>query len=104
MRVILATLNFPPATGGIEQVCVELARELCALGLDLVVLAPDQPGAAAFDAEAGYPVRRYRPDRLRHVRLARALRVELGRHPDSVVLFGQWTAAGAALASARVRE
>lgn len=104
MRLILATLNFPPARGGIEQLCSELARELATAGVQLQVIAPAQAGDAPFDAGLAYPVRRYEVDRLRHGRLAAALHDELGKHPDSVVLFGQWTAAGAALASPRVRR
>jgi phosphatidylinositol alpha-1,6-mannosyltransferase len=104
MRLILATFNFPPARGGIEQLCSELARELAAAGVQLQVIAPQQSGAAVFDAEMPYPVRRFAADRLRLGRIAAALHAELGVHPDSVVLFGQWTAAGAALASSRVRR
>jgi phosphatidylinositol alpha-1,6-mannosyltransferase len=108
MRVILATLNFPPARGGVEQLCAELARELAAphtqKRVQLQVIAPAHAADAAFDASLPYPVRRYLVGRLRHVQLARALHAELGAHPDSVVLFGQWTAAGAALASPRVRR
>lgn len=108
MRVILATLNFPPARGGVEQLCAELARELAGLAVhttvQLQVIAPAHADDAAFDASVSYPVRRYPVGRLRHVQLARALHAELGAHPGSVVLFGQFTAAGAALASLRVRR
>jgi len=104
MRVVLATLNFPPARGGIEQVCEQLARELTALGVELQVLAPAQPGDAEHDAGLVHGVRRFRAGRLRHAGLARALHAELGRHPQSVVLFAQWTGAGASLLSPRVRR
>ena len=103
MRVVLATLNFPPARGGIEQLCAELARELHALGVELLVIAPAQPGDVDLDRDVGYRVQRFTADRLRHVRLAQALHAELGAHPRSVVLFAQWTGAGAALLSARLR-
>jgi phosphatidylinositol alpha-1,6-mannosyltransferase len=104
MRVVLATLNFPPARGGIEQLCAELARELASAAVQLQVIAPDHDGAASFDATVAYSVTRYAAGGLRHARLAAALHVELAAHPDSVVLFGQWTAAGVALTSTHVRR
>ncbi|HMI91436.1 MAG TPA: glycosyltransferase family 4 protein [Polyangiales bacterium] len=104
MRVVLATLNFPPARGGIEQLCAELARELTALGVELHVIAPAQPGDAEHDAALAHSVLRVRTGRLRHAALASALHAELGRHPHSAVLFAQWTGAGASLLSPRVRR
>jgi phosphatidyl-myo-inositol dimannoside synthase len=103
MRVLFATLNFPPAHGGIEQLCAQVAGELTALGETLHVLAPGHAGAADFDAGTGYAVSRYRSDFWRHAQLGRAVHAELARHPDSVVLFAQWTAAGVAMLSPRVR-
>jgi phosphatidylinositol alpha-1,6-mannosyltransferase len=97
MHLVLATLNFPPARGGVEQLCGELARELQALGIQVHVLGPHSPGDAEFDATVGYRVTRYAGGSARHWNLTRALAPLLAdgaRH----VLFGQWTAAGLTLA------
>lgn len=95
--LVLATLNFPPTAGGIEQLCAELAREFTALGVPLHVLAPSAPGQEAFDAAAPYRVTRLPNGPLRHWHLAREV-LRLGRAGQERILFGQWTGAGLVVA------
>ena len=94
--LILATLNFPPAIGGIESLAAALARALVEHGVAVRVLAPDHPEAAAFDDLQPYPVRRFLGGRVRHFGLTAALEAELARARDPV-LFMQWTGATMAL-------
>ena len=56
-RTLLLTNDFPPRTGGIQSYLHELAIRLPAA--DLVVYAPDWPGAAEFDAALPFPVIRH---------------------------------------------
>ena len=56
-RTLLLTNDFPPRTGGIQSYLHELSIRLPAA--DLVVYAPDWPGAAAFDAAQPFPVIRH---------------------------------------------
>ena len=97
MQLVLATLNFPPAKGGIENLCAELATALHALGVEVHVLGPHSEGDAAYDAAVPYRVSRYTGGAARHVNLARALEHKL-REGHRHVLFGQWTAAGLSVA------
>jgi phosphatidyl-myo-inositol dimannoside synthase len=90
--LILATMDFPPRAGGIQQVCVELSRALCRLGIAVHVLAPSQPGDADFDRGEPYAVTRYRAGRTREPVLALALLRALRDRPRPV-LFAQWTGA-----------
>ena len=90
--LVLATLNFPPALGGIEHLCAELARALSGLGIAVHVVAPGQPGDAIVDAALPFPVTRYPSGPVRVVNLTRAL-LPLLRAAPSWVLFAQWTAA-----------
>jgi phosphatidylinositol alpha-1,6-mannosyltransferase len=50
-RLLILTPDFPPAPGGIQVVADRLARGL--ESFDTTVVAPDSPGAAAFDAGSG---------------------------------------------------
>ncbi|MBC8074401.1 MAG: glycosyltransferase family 4 protein [Deltaproteobacteria bacterium] len=95
--LILATLNFPPAIGGIESLASALARALVEQGVAVRVLAPEHPEAAELDRRQSYRVRRFLGGRLRHFGLTGALEAELTRAPDPV-LFMQWTGATMALA------
>jgi len=90
--LILATMDFPPRAGGIQQVCVELSRALCRLGVEVQVLAPSQPGELEFDRGEPYAVTRYRAGRTREPVLAMALLRALRDKPRPV-LFAQWTGA-----------
>jgi phosphatidylinositol alpha-1,6-mannosyltransferase len=58
MPTLLVTNDFPPRAGGIQGYLAELAGRLPAG--EIVVYAPAWPGAAEFDAAAGYPVHRHR--------------------------------------------
>ncbi len=57
-RLLIVTPDFPPAPGGIQVVAERLARELDAF--ETLVVAPQEPGAGAFDAASGLNVRRVR--------------------------------------------
>jgi phosphatidylinositol alpha-1,6-mannosyltransferase len=50
-RLLILTPDFPPSPGGIQVVAHRLAIGL--EGFSTSVIAPDVPGAAAFDAESG---------------------------------------------------
>ncbi|GGM12645.1 glycosyltransferase family 4 protein [Nakamurella endophytica] len=86
-RTLLLTNDFPPRTGGIQSYLYELAVRLPAA--DLVVYAPDWPGAAEFDAALPFPVVRHPTslmlpvpavtDRARHL---------VDRHGIEAVWFG----------------
>lgn len=56
-RLLIVTNDFPPRQGGIQSFVHELARRLPAD--QVAVYASDHPGAAAFDAEQDFPVRRH---------------------------------------------
>jgi phosphatidylinositol alpha-1,6-mannosyltransferase len=55
-RLLVVTPDFPPAPGGIQVVADRLARAIDAF--DVVVVAPDGPGAAELDAASSLDVRR----------------------------------------------
>jgi phosphatidylinositol alpha-1,6-mannosyltransferase len=57
-RLLIVTPDFPPSPGGIQVVAHRLATGLT--GFATSVVAPDVPGAAAFDAESGVPTHRVR--------------------------------------------
>ena len=55
--LLIVTNDFPPRQGGIQSFVHELARRLPAG--QVAVYTSDHPGAAAFDAEQDFPVRRH---------------------------------------------
>jgi phosphatidylinositol alpha-1,6-mannosyltransferase len=57
-RLLLLTPDFPPSRGGIQVLLARVAEGM--RGLDTLVLAPDAPGAAAFDAASSLHVQRVR--------------------------------------------
>jgi phosphatidyl-myo-inositol dimannoside synthase len=57
-RLLILTPDFPPAPGGIQVVADRLARGL--KSFDTTVVAPDSPGAAAFDEGSGVRTHRVR--------------------------------------------
>jgi len=57
-RTLLITLGFPPAPGGMQRY---LYRRCLQTPGRIAVLAPDIPGAAAWDARQPFPVRRWSP-------------------------------------------
>jgi phosphatidylinositol alpha-1,6-mannosyltransferase len=91
--LLVATLNYPPKRGGIEQMVCELVDQFVDLGVEVHVVAPATDGAAEFDVRARYRITRFGYDRYRHVRL-HALVARLIREGNNRVLFGQWPAAG----------
>lgn len=54
MRILIPTADYPPIEGGISTVTVQTARALARRGHEVTVVAPQLPGAAAFDR--GEPV------------------------------------------------
>jgi phosphatidylinositol alpha-1,6-mannosyltransferase len=56
-QLLIVTNDFPPRQGGIQSFVYELARRLPAG--QVAVYTSDYPGAAAFDAEQDFPVRRH---------------------------------------------
>jgi len=56
---VVLTFDFPPAHGGIQIYALRLAQELRALGRPVAVVAPEQPGAHAFDGTLGVNVTRF---------------------------------------------
>lgn len=58
MRILIPTMDYPPATGGIARITLELSRELAAMGHVVSIVAPRAPGMAALDrAEAAQIIR-----------------------------------------------
>jgi phosphatidylinositol alpha-1,6-mannosyltransferase len=102
-RVLLITPDFPPQHGGIQRLLERLVRNRSQI--DYEVMAPDAPGAAAWDAEQPYPVVRTAVAGGRQAGLARlnAAAVAHARRtrPDAI-LAGHVVTAPAALAARRV--
>jgi phosphatidylinositol alpha-1,6-mannosyltransferase len=94
--LLLVTQDFAPSAGGIQRVCVELARALSQRRIAVHVLAPNQPGAHAFDRREPYAITRYGDRRPRAFGVGVALLGAL-RESACPVLFAQWTGALAAL-------
>lgn len=87
MKVLIVTNDFPPRVGGINYYVDQLARRFPEGGA--VVLAPDWPGAAAFDRTFPHPVTRWPSRVLLPTPAAREEAVRLVREHDAdVVLFG----------------
>lgn len=59
MRILLATVDYPPIEGGIATVARELARALAAAGHEVTVVAPGFPDMDAFDAAEPVRVLRF---------------------------------------------
>ena len=57
---LVVAANFPPQAGGLAEHAQRTVAHWTALGERVVVLAPDGPDAAAFDAEFVCPVVRFR--------------------------------------------
>jgi phosphatidylinositol alpha-1,6-mannosyltransferase len=55
--VLIACTDAPPAIGGVQRVVEELARHL-SLDWDVEVVAPAHPGAAEYDQQASFVIRR----------------------------------------------
>jgi len=61
-------LNFPPVEGGIATHCFQVAKYMSRLGEDVLVIAPDGPGAREFDAGLDFNVYRMPSLRSRYLR------------------------------------
>ncbi|HEX6130894.1 MAG TPA: glycosyltransferase family 4 protein [Actinomycetota bacterium] len=84
---LVVTNDFPPRAGGVERFVFDLVDHLPADRLR--VIAPSQPGDAAFDRGLAFPVTRVRRGRVRpSAELRAALAAELHDHRPDVVLFG----------------
>jgi phosphatidylinositol alpha-1,6-mannosyltransferase len=92
MRLLLATQNFGPAIGGIEQYCSALARALVEEGASVTVLAPAHPEATAHDAAFPCDVLRYKSVAAKELGLTAALLGQNASSFDAVVCL-QWTSA-----------
>ncbi len=96
MSLIILANDFPPSTGGIQRYLYELAAALQRRGEELLVIAPDQPGAQDFDASSPVPtVRVPAGNRLQSARaLAQAATQSIRRRqPDNPVkatVAGNW--------------
>lgn len=77
MNLVVATQNFPPIVGGIEQVAEQLCSALAARGARLTVVAPAHAQASAFDSALSYRVLRYVAPNSKELPLARALRTPM---------------------------
>jgi phosphatidylinositol alpha-1,6-mannosyltransferase len=85
MTVLVVTNDFPPRIGGIESFVAEACRFL---DDDVVVLTSAAPGAAAWDADAAYPVHRLPGPLLPTPAVGRAAVALLRRSGADRVLFG----------------
>ncbi len=59
MRILLATVDFPPIEGGISSISFHLAENLHRLFPSLTVLAPGFPGMEKWDRQRKYQVIRF---------------------------------------------
>lgn len=85
MTVLVVTNDFPPHIGGIESF---VAQACGFLDDDVAVLTSTAPGAAAWDADAGYPIERLPGPLLPTRAVGRAAVSLLRRSGADRVLFG----------------
>ena len=96
MSLIILANDFPPSTGGIQRYLYELAGALHRRGAELLVIAPDQPGAEAFDAASSLPTVRVASGSRRQTAqvLAEAaikrIRAAEPAAPVSAIIAGNW--------------
>jgi phosphatidylinositol alpha-1,6-mannosyltransferase len=91
--ILVVTGHFPPSRGGVQTYTYEFARRLPAGRV--IVLAPDEPGAAAFDAALPFVVRRYRRPLLSDPATPRLLSTLVRDHG----IAAAWISAAAPLAA-----
>ncbi len=102
MGYLLLALDYPPAVGGIQRYCHELAAALVRRGVKVAVLASQQPGAEAFDAAQPYPTMRVPAESKTGAATAlvaaaeRAVQENLLGEPVQAVLCGKWFPEGVA--------
>jgi phosphatidylinositol alpha-1,6-mannosyltransferase len=100
LRLLMVTQDYPPAVGGIQTYAHALARCFSGRADALCVLAPEQRGAAAFDAGQPHRVERVRtPSDLMRVAVLPALLRVARRERLDTVFTGHWYVAAAALAA-----
>jgi phosphatidylinositol alpha-1,6-mannosyltransferase len=92
MKLLIATQNFGPAIGGIEQYGSALARALVEEGASVTVLAPAHPDAVPHDAAFPCDVVRYGSAFAKELGLAGALLRERSNGYDALLCL-QWTSA-----------
>ncbi len=96
MSLIILANDFPPSTGGIQRYLCELAGALHRRGAEVLVVAPDYPGAQAFDAASTVPTMRVAArGRLRTARALAEAAIERIRAagpaaPVSTIIAGNW--------------
>lgn len=102
MALILLALDYPPALGGIQRYCFELARALHARGMKLLVIASRQEDAEGLDAAQPFPTVRVpsvskTADALAlSAAVEKALRDDLLGEPVTALLAGKWAPEGVA--------
>ena len=91
--IALLTQTFPPATGGMEILCANLARAWAESGREVVVFADSRnlPGEAEFDKSQKFAVRRFAGPRFfRRWRKGRALAEFAAKNPAVAVFTDSW--------------
>jgi phosphatidylinositol alpha-1,6-mannosyltransferase len=101
MRLLLVTQDFPPDVGGTQTYAYELARHLAPLCDDLLVMAPDFPGAGAFDAACGFEIMRVPARDLFPIRAIARLHGLARRRRFDTAFHVQWPVALPALLARR---
>lgn len=102
MGYLLLALDYPPAVGGIQRYCHELAGALVRRGIKVAVLASQQAGAEDFDVAQPYPAIRVPAASKTGSATAlvaaaeRAIQENLLGEPVRAVLCGKWFPEGAA--------
>jgi phosphatidylinositol alpha-1,6-mannosyltransferase len=98
MRILVFTLEFPPAVGGAQTVSYQLSRHLAQRGVDIHVLALGSPEADAFDRRQDFPIARIQVSPTENTIGKLGQKLNLWRdlknaiqdfHPDAV-LCGHW--------------
>lgn len=104
LRLAVLTQDFPPAIGGIQTYSQALAAALVPHVGSLVVIAPDEPGAASFDSVAPHRVVRVTGPRdwMRLSALPTLARA-FAEHRINVVLTTTWGLAATARVAGRSR-
>ncbi len=96
MSLIILANDFPPASGGIQRYLWGLAAALHRGGEEVLVIAPDQPGAQGFDMASPLPlVRVPAGSRLQTAwalakAAAQAIRKQHPDNPVRAIVAGNW--------------
>jgi len=91
--ILVVTAHFPPSAGGVATFTEQFVRRLPSERV--VVLAPDVPGAAEYDAAAPFPVYRYQRSLVGDLGLSRRVAALVRDHD----LAFAWITAAAPLAA-----